>query len=88
MFDIRNYKSAKSEQNATDNEKIYWAPNFISKIDGNFPNINKECQELNERMSPESEDAFKRKLELWKEFTTVLQGLCKIYKVPAPKCLS
>ena len=89
-FDIRAYR--RSNTTVTDNNnnerRVFWSEAFLRYIDDNFPNINRECGELNERMTSKSEGAFKDKLEMWSDFTEVLQKLCRIYKIYDAKCLS
>lgn len=87
MFDIRNHKKNNSETSEKV-DKMYWSEAYLRKVDAGFPSINKECESLVDRMTPESEDAFNNKIDLWSDFTTALQGLCKIYKIEDAKCLS
>ena len=88
MFDIRDYKKNIGNDSKANVEKMYWSEAYLRKVDAGFPYINKECEDLVNHMTPESEDAFNHKLDLWSDFTETLQKLCKIYKIEDAKCLS
>lgn len=87
-FDIRTFQENISAPEVKNTSDEYWTQGFIKEIDDRFNMINEECENLYNRMTPRSEQAFLKKIQAWKGLVTNLQALCKLYKISYAKCLS
>ena len=84
-FDIRDYNN---ENKPEVKQETYWTVNYLRHVDDFFPKINSECECLINGMNPNTEDAFRNKINAWKSFVEATQKLCMLYKVKDAKCLS
>ena len=69
-------------------DRVYWTQNFIKRMDDMFPDIDKECKNLETFSNDRTKAAFQCKREAWQEYIDSLQKLCRLYKIENAKCLS